>query len=645
MKRILAAAAVLLSSATLLCAAEATLTVPSNLTAEGIPAIPKSLFDDLAAYNEYRTAAFYDWSPVQREMLISTRFGQVPQVHRVSMPGGARTQLTFFPERVADARYNPITGETFAYMKDIGGGEWYQIYTFDLRSGRSTLLTDGKSRNMDAVWSHDGRWIAYSSTRRNGSDTDIWVVDPRDGSGARMAFQGDSGGWVVNDWSWDGKSLIVEKYVSANESALYLVDAASGKAAPLLPPRQGVSYASGAFSKDGRTIYLLTNQDSDFVRLASVDVGSRAVKFLRPDLNWDVQEFQISLDGRYLAYIVNEAGVQSLHVMNTADARNVRLPVLPPGSVVGLGWRPGSHELGITVTSARTPADVFSVDVDSGRVQRWTTSETGGIDTSHFVEPELIRWNSFDGLPITGFYYKPPASFHGPRPVIIDIHGGPEGQSQPGYLGSLNYYVSELGVALIFPNVRGSSGYGKKFLDLDNGYKREDSVKDIGALLDWIAARPDLDAKRVMVMGGSYGGYMTLATMTHYNDRLRCAVDVVGISNWVTFLEHTEAYRRDLRRVEYGDERDPKMRDFLQSISPLTSVGKINKPMFIVAGKNDPRVPWTEGRQMTDAISKSGTPVWFLVAADEGHGFVKKGNRDYQFAATVMFVKEYLLGE
>src|SRR5581483_3091979 len=334
--------------------------------------------------------------------------------------------------------------------------------------------------------------------------------------------------------------------------------------------------------------------------LAAMDTASHRLRFLRSDLNWDVQEFEISRDGRFLAYTVNEAGIQSLHVMDTSNASNVRVPALTSGMVVGLGWRPNSHELGVTITSARTPADVYSVDLDSGRVERWTTSETGGLDATQFAEPELIRWKSFDGLDISGFFYKPPAKFQGKRPVIVDIHGGPEGQSKPGYLGSLNYFINELGVAMIFPNVRGSSGYGKKFLDLDNGYKREDSVKDIGALLDWIAARPDLDASRVMVMGGSYGGYMTLASMTHFNDRLRCAIDVVGISNWVTFLEHTEAYRRDLRRVEYGDERDPKMRDFLATISPLASVAKISKPMFIVAGKNDPRVPWTEGRQMTD---------------------------------------------
>ena len=631
-------------AAALTCAADAVLPVPGNLTAEGIPAIPSSLYDTLAAYNEYRAAGLQDWNPVRREMLISTRFGQTPQIHRVTTPGGARTQLTFFPERVADAHYEPVTGDLFVYQKDTGGGEWYQLYVYNTHTGRSTLLTDGKSRNTGPVWSWDGKHIAYTSTQRNGRDTDIWLVDPRNPASNRMLFQADSGGWSVEDWSHDGARMLVERYVSANESALFLLDVVSGKS-EALAQRPGVSYSGAQFSPDDRSIYLLTNQDSDFRRLAQMDPASHALKFLRPDLHWDIEGLDLSTDGRRLAYVVNEAGISSVDVLDPHTGANIRIPALPPGNVSGARWRPKTHELGVTLTSARIPGDVFSIDVDNGREDRWTMSETGGLDASHFVEAELIRWRSFDGTSISGFYYKPPARFEGRRPVIINIHGGPEGQSQPGYLGSNNYYLEELGVALIFPNVRGSAGYGKAFLDMDNGYKREDTIKDIGALLDWIAARPDLDSSRVMVMGGSYGGYMTLASMTHFNDRLRCAVDVVGISNWISFLEHTEAYRRDLRRAEYGDERDPKMHAFLESISPLTSVHNITKPMFVVAGRNDPRVPWTEGRQMVEGIRQSGTPVWFLVAADEGHGFVKKNNRDYQFAATVMFVKQYLLDQ
>lgn len=622
--------------------AEPTLPVPANLSAVEIPPIPVSLMDAIAPYTEFRTASLIDWHPTRREILISTRFGQTPQIHRVIQPGGARTQLTFYPERVQGGRYRP-DGGSFLFAKDIGGGEWYQIYSYDTRTGRSTLLTDGKSRNTDPVWSRDGARIAYASTRRNGRDTDIYIADPANPGEARMLVEGDSGGWAPEDFSPDGRSLVVGRETSAYEAALFLVDTASGARVSLSPRQSGVAYTQAHFSPDGKSLYLITNQDSDFERLARMDPATHEITILLPSLKWDVSSYDLTRDGKRLAYIVNKNGSDTLHVMDTATRQEVRLPKLPYGSIENIRWHSNGRDLGFTIASARAPSDVYSIDLVSGKLERWTWSETGGLDASRFPEPELVQWKSFDGLTISGFLYLPPKRFAGPRPVIVNIHGGPEGQFQPGYLGALNYLMTELGTALIFPNVRGSSGYGKTFLNLDNGRNRENSVKDIGALLDWIQTRQDLDSKRIMVTGGSYGGYMTLASMTHFNDRFRCAVDVVGISNWITFLEHTEAYRRDLRRVEYGDERDPGMHAFLESVSPIRRVRNITKPMFIVAGRNDPRVPYTEGRQMADAIRTGGTPVWYLLAADEGHGFAKKSNRDFQFAATVLFIRKHLL--
>jgi dipeptidyl aminopeptidase/acylaminoacyl peptidase len=367
---------------------------------------------------------------------------------------------------------------------------------------------------------------------------------------------------------------------------------------------------------------------------------------LTPGLEWDVASLSLSEDGGKLAFVVNEGGVETLHVLDTKTRREIALPKTPLGTIGAVRFHANGKDLAFTLSSARSASDVYSIDVtagQSGKLERWTESELGGLEAATLSEPEKISWESFDGRTITGFLYRPPASFTGPRPLIVNIHGGPEGQYQPGFLGRNNFYLNELGVALIFPNVRGSSGFGKTFLSLDNAEKREDSVKDIGALLDWIAGQPTLDKGRVMVAGGSYGGYMTLASMTHYNDRFRCAVDVVGISSWVTFLEHTESYRRDLRRAEYGDERDPKMRELLLAISPLTNAGRITRPMFIVQGRNDPRVPYTEAEQMVAAIKRNGGPVWYLLAKDEGHGFSKKKNQDFQFLATLKFVEDHLL--
>jgi dipeptidyl aminopeptidase/acylaminoacyl peptidase len=330
-------------------------------------------------------------------------------------------------------------------------------------------------------------------------------------------------------------------------------------------------------------------------------------------------------------------------VLDTASGKEQPVPGLPKGVIYGVRWHKNSRDLGFSLASARSTSDVYSLDADSGKVERWTNSETGGINTANLSEPELIHWKSWDGRSISGFLYRPAAKFTGKRPVIINIHGGPEGQFRPGFLGRNNYYLNEFGIAMIFPNVRGSTGYGKTFLALDNATLREGSYKDINSLFDWIAQQPDLDASRILVTGGSYGGFMTLAVATNYNDRICCSVDVVGISNLVTFLEHTSGYRQDLRRVEYGDERDPKIRAYLESIAPAAKAKNITKPLFVIAGKNDPRVPESESRQMVDIVRKNGSPVWYLMAKDEGHGFRKKKNQDYQFYATVLFVQEFLL--
>jgi len=618
-----------------------------NLVADGLPAIPRALAERVAGYTESRGATFEAWHPVRREMLIGTRFADVAEIHRVKFPGGARAQLTFYPERTSGARFRPRTGDGFVFSKDVGGGEWYQLFWRDEKTGRVTMFTDGKSRNTGGDFSHSGKWLAYESTKRNGKDNDIYVADPADAKSERKVLEVAGGGWGVVDWSPDDKTLLVGEYLSANESRYWLVDAATGAKTLGTPEsKEKVAWSGAVFAKDGKSLFVTTDSGSEFHRLVSLDLATKKITVLTPGVEWDVSSLSLSEDGDRLAYVVNEGGVETLHVLDTATRKEIALPKIPLGTIGAVRFHPNGRDLAYSLSSARSASDVYSIDVTagpSGKIERWTESEMGGLDAAALAEPERVSWKSFDGRAITGFLYRPPASFAGPRPVIINIHGGPEGQYQPGFLGRNNFYVNELGTALIFPNVRGSSGFGKTFLALDNAEKREDSVKDIGALLDWIAAQPSLDKSRVMVTGGSYGGYMTLASMTNYNDRFRCAVDVVGISSWVTFLEHTEAYRRDLRRAEYGDERDPKMRELLLAISPLTNAGRITKPMLIVQGRNDPRVPYTEAEQMVAAIKKNGGSVWYLLAKDEGHGFSKKKNQDFQFLATLKFVEDHLL--
>jgi dipeptidyl aminopeptidase/acylaminoacyl peptidase len=626
-------------------AQQGTIAPGDNLVVQGVPKIPASLAEAVRRYTDSRTAALADWHPTRREMLITTRFGDTTQVHLVKFPGGARTQLTFFPDSIAASSFQPVHGNFLVFSKGTGGNERFQNYRYDLASGDVTLLTDGTSRNSLGVWSHAGARMAYTSTRRNGRDTDLYLIDPADMKSDRLFKEMKGGGWQVLDWSPDDKQILVAEYVSINESYRWVFDVATGKGTLLTPRGKGerVGYHGGRFRKDGKAVYVATDAASEFRRLARLDLDPPTLFVLTPNLKWDVEDFAPSPDGQRIAFITNEAGVGTLHLFDLDAAREIKLPPLPAGSVSKLKWHRGGRDLAFHLDSARAPRDVYSLDVTTWKVDRWTFSETGGLNTEHFAEPELISWKSFDGREISGFLYRPPARFQGKRPVIINIHGGPEGQFRPMFLGRLNYFLNELGIALLFPNVRGSSGYGKTFLDLDNGFKREDSYKDIGALLDWLQGRDDLDAGRVMVAGASYGGHMTLAVATYFPERIRCAVDVIGISNLATFLEHTESYRRDLRRAEYGDERDPKMRAFLERIAPLTNAEKIKKPLFIVQGQNDPRVPLSEAEQMVARLRKQGTPVWYLMARDEGHGFVKKRNADFQFYATVQFVQEYLL--
>ncbi|HRJ62772.1 S9 family peptidase [Brevundimonas sp. UBA2416] len=615
---------------------------PAALIADGLPAIPAAMAAETRSYMEFRTAGFAGWNAADRSMLISTRFGNTAQIHRVATPMGAREQLSFEVEPVG-GRWSPA-GDALVVSKDRGGDEFFQLYA--LADGRLTLLTDGgRSRNGFGAWSQDGRLIGYSSTRRNGRDSDLYVMDPRDPSTARMVAEVSGGGWTIADFSPDGRTALVVQYIQVTKSNLHALDLASGRMTPIGDHSLPIAYGGAQFAPDG-TLWVTSDQDSDFQRLGRIDLSTGVFSPVSMEPRWDVADFDIARDGAFIAYTINEAGSTRLRLLDPASGQVRTVDGLPAGIAGGLEIAPWG-EIGLTFSSARSASDAFSVDPRSLAVTRWTRSETGGLDVTRNVEPELIEVASFDGEPVSGFLYRPdPARFPGPRPLIVNIHGGPEGQSRPGFMGRNNYLINELGIAIFFPNVRGSTGYGKRFVSLDNGPDlRENSVRDLGAFLDRLGADPAIDPERVAVTGGSYGGYMCYAGAIHYGDRLRGANCVVAISNFVTFLENTEAYRRDLRRVEYGDERDPAQRARLLEISPMTRVDEINIPLMVVTGGNDPRVPASEADQMIAAVRANGRTAWHLLGQDEGHGFAKKVNQDYQFWASLMFWRETLLSE
>ena len=444
---------------------------PEGIVAEGVPKIPIASAETAGRYSENRLAFPTDWHPVRREMIIGTRFGNTFQAHVVKMPGGARQQLTFFSEPVYGGSFHPTDGDYMVFRKDVGGGEWYQLFRYDMATGDVTLLTDGKSRNIPGPWSTRGDRIAYASTRRTGQDTDLWVIDPANPKTDRMVAALKGGGWEPQDWSPDDAKILVLEGISVNETYLWLFDTATGEKTELTPRRGDpkVAYGNPRFSRDGKGLYFTSDDGAEFQQLRYMDLASKQIKTLTGSISWDVDEFALSWDGKTIAFLTNEDGLSALHLMDIATGRELSVPKTPVGLLSGLLWHRKNRELAFIISSASSPGDCYSLEVDTGKLERWTTSESA-VKTDGFREPELIRWKSFDGKMISGFLYTPPAKFTGKRPLIIDIHGGPEGQSRPDFLGRYNYFLNELGIAIILPNVRGSTGYGKTFVKLDNGF-------------------------------------------------------------------------------------------------------------------------------------------------------------------------------
>lgn len=613
-----------------------------NLILENIPAGDAALSERLAPWLQAREARLLDWL-ADGSLLIATRFGDTEQVHRLARPLGAREQLTYEREPVAVARA-PATGAAngFVFLADRGGDENAQLYFFGLADRRARLLTDGKSLHGRPVWAHDGKRVAFHGNARDGVSYDIYVVDVTTGAMPRLVVSANRDTWYPLDWSPDDGRLLLKKYVSINESYLFIADVATGRLTPLEPGEQKAGIRDARFAPDGRGIYLVSDRGGEFAQLRYIDPATLETRLLTGHIPWDIEGFDLSRDGRYLAFVANVDGTSRLTVIDQSLALELSPPQVPAGQITDIRFDPTGTRLALAVETPQSPRDVYVYEVPRNELVRWTASEAGPLDTSKLVPAELIRYPTWDRdgrerRMIPAFLYRPRSP--GPHPVLIDIHGGPEAQARPRFDAFTQFVVNELGYAVIFPNVRGSSGYGRRYLDLDNGRQREDSVRDIGALLVWIGLQRDLDRSQIVVRGGSYGGYMALASLVRYGDRLTGGISAVGISNFVTFLRNTAGYRQDLRRVEYGDERDPRMRRYLEDISPLTNAHAIRKPLLVVQGLNDPRVPASESEQIVARVRANGGEAWYLAAKDEGHGFRKKPNRDAYFEVVARFLE------
>tara|TARA_Y100000588_G_scaffold356930_1_gene413681 strand:+ start:493 stop:2478 length:1986 start_codon:yes stop_codon:yes gene_type:complete len=617
---------------------------PAAITATGVPLVPSELVERLRRYQNVRSAVFSGWSPDGRGMLVRTRFGNTDQLHRVGVPGGRRHQLTFFDEP-ASGRYLPGEHDgALMLTMSRGGDENYQVYVMGTHeTGEIQRLSDGKSRNVLGPIRSDGLFAIIHSTQRNGRDTDLYIADPHRPGEMTLLLETSGEYWRAMDWTRDGSTLLINHYVSINETYPALLDVATGQKKRIpIPGTRPAAHGAMAFAPDGRSAYIATDTNGEFRQLARVDLKTMTYDFLTEKLPWNVTDVTVEPGLGMVAFSTNEDGASGLYLL---VGRSYRRYDLPLGLVGGLEFSPDGTQLGFTLSRPDSPSDAWSMRLPDGKLTRWTYSEVGGLDEESFVVPDRIRYKTFDGRQIPAYVFRPAgASKQAPAPVLIHIHGGPESQYRPRFSSLDQFYLNELGLAVIRPNVRGSAGYGKTYVRLDNGLKREDSVKDIGALLDWIETQPDLDSKRVAVYGGSYGGYMVLGSLVHFSDRLKCGVDIVGIASFESFLKNTKSYRRDLRRAEYGDERKPELQKFFRRIDPVHNAGKIKTSLLVAHGVNDPRVPFSEAEAIVPKVRANRQTVWTVYASNEGHGFRKKANRDYVSAAVVMFLRRHLVG-
>jgi dipeptidyl aminopeptidase/acylaminoacyl peptidase len=613
-----------------------------NLVFDNIPEPAAGLSEKLDAYLGARQASPLGFSP-KGQLLIATRFGDVDQLHLVEQPGGERRQLTFLREPITQAAFSPDPGHiAYVYVKDEGGNEKTQIYYQRLGEPGAKLLTDGKSLNGGPVWSNAGREVAYFSTARDGVSYDIDIAEPEGGTLSRLAVTGDAAAWYPLDWSPDDRKLLVLKYLSISEAYLYVVDLATGQKREVDPSPSKIGIAGAKFSRDGQGIYFISDRDSEFAQLRYVNLFTGEKTVISGRLPWDIEELTISRDGHYLAYVSNEAGIDKLNVLDLRRHQDLIPPKLPAAGIINsLSFDAEGGRLAFGFAAPNRPRDAYVFDIATNHLEAWTHSEPGAVDLAKFVMPRLAHCPTFDRtdgrerqMPV--YIYEP--SSPGPHPVLIVLHGGPKSQFRPGFDPWLQYVVNELGYAVVAPNVRGSSGYGKTYLALDKGELREDAVKDVGALLVWLGLQTAFDSKHVVVSGESYGGYLTLASLVNFGERLRGGVDLAGMPDFVSYLTNTAPYAQQQRRAEYGDERDPDMRAFLRRISPLTNAERITRPLLIVHGRNDSQVPLNEVEQMVYRLRNKGGEVWYLQVGDEGHSLRKKPDRDAYYRTFAQFL-------
>ena len=575
------------------------------------------------------------------------------QIWSVPTAGGWPEQLTFYTDRVDFVRWSP-DGTGLLFGKARGGDENSQLFWMSPDGAQVRQLTDApRVRYNFGGWSADGRRISYASNKRNPNFFDIYTMDVTTGQESLVYQQDGSNG--VAAWSPDGRFIVVSRSSDtlSLDNDLYLVEVASKVVTHLTPHTGATQYGDVHFTRDGRALLLSTNARGEWLSLARMDLATRQIEII-DDTPWDIDATAISNDGQLFAYTINRDGFSELYLRRlgaTGVPEKRDAPVTLPGKGVvgGLEFSGDARRLALVFNGARYNPDVWLYDLKSRKLQQVTRSSRAGVPQSSFVEPQLIHYKTFDGRDIPAWYYRPlPAGTAGTGsggsqpatlPVIVSVHGGPEGQERPGFNPTYQYFLSR-GYAVLAPNVRGSTGYGKTYTHLDDVKLREDSVRDLVAAVDWLKTSGGADPRRIAVMGGSYGGYMTLAAITLYPDLWAAAIEMYGISNFETNLKNTSGYRRKQREREYGTLAGDL--EFLRSVSPIYKVDRIKAPLLVFQGKNDPRVPYTESEQIVKALRDRNAPVEYTLFDDEGHGFVKLTNRLIVYPKIVDFLERHM---
>jgi dipeptidyl aminopeptidase/acylaminoacyl peptidase len=610
---------------------------------DGVPALDPNLGARLVDYLEGRDASLLAWLP-DNSLLVSTRFGDTSQVHRVMAPLGMREQLTWYPDpitKVLTAPAGPADG--FAFLKEREADGLAQLFYYSFASHSARMLSSGSGRHGSPLWSPDGRHVVFTGNDRDGVTSDIYMSDVGAGTAPHLVVAGRDHPWFPLDWSADGQKLLLWQPGSNDESTLFIGDVNTGSVLPAEVGAKHLGIRHARFAADGRGIYISSVDDADFSQLRYLDLVSHQARELTAAIPWDIVDFQVGADGRYLAYVANDDGRDRLTVLDNQSKLELTPAGLPEGRITGLHFDHTGHLLAFSAEGPQARADVYVYEPERNQLTRWTRSESGAVDPQTFVPAQAVQYPTWDRgksgpRMIPAFVYRPPTP--GTHPVLIEIHDGPAGQFRPGYDAFIQFVVNQLGYVVIAPNIRGSTGYGKSFADLDNGPAREDAVRDLGALLVWVGMQKDLDRAHVAVMGQSYGGFMALAMLTTYGDRLSGGIIVNGYASLPSYLADGAPAEVAGRRAEFGDERDPQLRAELNRLSPINSLAQIRKPVLVFQGLQDTPSQVQQAGQIVAGIRARGGEAWYVTARDEGHDIRHVANQNAWLATVAQFLKK-----